>query len=237
MPLCFRIFYFISISWLLLSGWDAAASEVRQRLNSDTEFVIEDRGRGFALQVLISKYQFYPDMQIIAETCKSAAAIIAKEKASERKIKGKLNIDSRIETGRNIILGTSSCVANATFEADTVKSAAQQASTNLIYEAAMKKAVVCSTTAAMVFAATNSENASTIAVAACSRCSKEWDLYGKLATQNAKDLGLTLNSPLLEPGFCIKHATNSVIEFRAKRALTPTTPPPAIRPSRKDRSV
>jgi hypothetical protein len=132
-------------------GLSAFASEGRIQLDANAEYETEDLGRGFTLKVFLSKYQFSPDMGIIAGNCRGAASFIAQREATARKIKGKLEISSQIQTGRNILLGTSSCVANATFEADIVKSASQQASSNLIFEAAMKKAVVSSTTAAMVF--------------------------------------------------------------------------------------
>jgi hypothetical protein len=217
------------ISWF--DGLSAFASEGRIRLDANTEYEIENLGQGFALKIFLSRYQFRPDMDVIAGNCKSAATVIAKQEASARKITGRLEISSQVETGRNILLGTSSCVATATFQA-----APATFPKSAVLDAAIKQLSLCDRAAATFYSVTN-ENAHTIAEAVCSRCSKEWDDARKIATQSASKFHAPEDGPLLSRELCVSQNTNTVIELRAKRALTPAAPNASPRPVHKDRTI
>jgi hypothetical protein len=212
-------------------GSFAFASDGRIRFDADTDYIVEDLGQGFALKVFLSRRQFYPDMDIIAGNCRSAASLIAKQEASVRKIKGRLEISSQVETGRNILLGTSSCVATATFQA-----APDVFPKSPVLDAALKQISLCDIAATGLYAATN-ETAQTIAEAVCSRCSKEWDDARKIATQLASKFHAPEDGPLLSRELCVSQNKLAVIELRAKRALTPAAPNTAPRPSHKDKTI
>jgi hypothetical protein len=235
MQIFFRILFFAVLPFsFFVDPISALASSGRQRLDADTEYMVEDQqGRGFTLRVEVSKYQFVPDMRSIAENCRAAAALIAQQEASARKITGKLDIAARVETDRNALLGRSSCVVTAVFQTAPPNTFPKSP----ILDAAIKKVAACNVVAANLYSATNNENARTIAEAVCSRCSKDWDEARKIATQLAVKFHNPEDGPLLNREVCVSQNTNLVIELRARRALTPANPKTPSPVTRKDQAI
>lgn len=84
----------------------------------DTEYTIEQMNDGFAITVLYSKYQFVPESDAIALSCKQAITTIAYEYADKngRKIEPINEQRIKLSTGRNGLSGVTSCSANAVVE-------------------------------------------------------------------------------------------------------------------------
>jgi hypothetical protein len=236
MQFSFRFQNIILILLLSFDGMSALASDgLMQRFDANTEYIIRHEGRGFLLKIFVSKYQFFPDMEGIAESCRSSANSIADEKALEIKAKGKLNLSSRIETSRNA-MGISSCVATGIFQAASPDIDPETFAKTPVYSAAVQKAADCDVAAATLYSATNNEDARTIAEAVCAKCSKEWDQARNIANQLAVKHNIQPGG-FLTHDFCVKQNTHVVIELRAKRALTPTKPNISPRPAHKDRTI
>jgi hypothetical protein len=81
--------------------------------DKDTEYGVEDRPDGFAITVYYSRYQFIPESDAVAISCKSALTAIAWEVADRkgRKIDPLNEQRIRISMGRNGVTGITSCQA------------------------------------------------------------------------------------------------------------------------------
>lgn len=86
--------------------------------DKDTTYIIEDVHDGFVLSVAYSRYQFFPESNALAMSCKSQLTSIAWEHAdkSSRKIKPVNEQKIKISMGRNGLTGITSCQAQVKVE-------------------------------------------------------------------------------------------------------------------------
>lgn len=85
--------------------------------------------------------------------------------------------------------------------------------------AAMQKAIKCSTTAALIFSRSSSEPAQTIGEAACQKCSMEWTALRSAVHQDAKERRFQLPQDILSQQTCVRMATGDVVADRANGLL------------------
>ncbi len=83
--------------------------------DKDTEYGIEKRDDGFGITVYYSRYQFIPESDAVATSCKSQLTALAWEHADQvgKQIEPVNEQRIRISMGRNGISGITSCQASA----------------------------------------------------------------------------------------------------------------------------
>jgi hypothetical protein len=106
---------------ILLVGCATPVSHTNIPLNTydkDTEYGLEERDDGFAITVLYSRYQYFPESDALGDACKSMLTAIAHEVADGRgKPINQINEQKiRLSFGRNGITGITSCQAYAVAE-------------------------------------------------------------------------------------------------------------------------
>jgi len=89
-------------------------SEPMESYDKNTKYVIEEIKSGFSISVYYSRYQFIPESDAVAVSCKSQLKAIAWEHADEknRKIEPLNEQRIKISMGRNELTGITSCSAN-----------------------------------------------------------------------------------------------------------------------------
>ncbi len=83
--------------------------------DKDTKYAIENRDDGFDIEVYYSRYQFIPESEVVVAACKSNLNYLANNHArSNNKNIVPINEQNiRISTGRNGLIGITSCTAGA----------------------------------------------------------------------------------------------------------------------------
>ena len=86
--------------------------------DKDTEYRADDTPTGFTLTIYHSRYQFFPESDAIAQSCKSALTSLAHDLADKRgrKISPVNEQRIKISFGRNGVSGVTSCSATAPIE-------------------------------------------------------------------------------------------------------------------------
>ena len=217
------------LALVILSASNIRSHSETLSYDKDTEYSVEQRADGLALVVHYSRYQFIPDTSAVATACKGALSNVARRVAGNRALQIHPS-HQQISIERNGFTGITSCTARALLKPpsapldEKVKAFGRDVQVN----AATRSAVTCSTTAAIIFSATNPDGAQVIGQAACDKCRVEWDkLISVYSAQSRKyDLSIsTTEATNINRQACLKSATNAVIESRARKALgAPTTP-------------
>lgn len=83
--------------------------------NADAVVTVEDTARGFTVDVTYRRYQMIPETSAVLTTCRSTAMARVAEEARNRgrEIQPLSEQDVRVSTGRNGLLGFTSCRAFA----------------------------------------------------------------------------------------------------------------------------
>lgn len=84
----------------------------------DTEYAITPREGGYSVAVKYSRYQFIPESTVVADACRRMALAIAHEHAEKARRPIHQVNEQRlvISTGRNGLLGITSCEASVPVE-------------------------------------------------------------------------------------------------------------------------
>lgn len=85
--------------------------------DKDTRYSVTERAGGFVVTVEYSSYQFFPSLDVVANTCRDTVTAIAYEVSEKRGKKIKVDPQrTRVAAGRNGVFGITSCGGSAVAE-------------------------------------------------------------------------------------------------------------------------